>query len=670
MTFEGCLVHMHTCKHVKFLAWASFLLLPLAAASFGQESAAGNRDKNWAKAQPIYITVRIRPDVMPETLKHLSQVTEPETVKVKSSSNLRTILKQFYGFTMETLRDLVEGANPTLYRKVGDPDSPRDVVLPPGVKGAVNVEIPPQNNLTLRELALIEMGSDGEKTRKAIEDANPSLRGSWNQPITQKVKLPYTINFASYQVKSRFIGDCEAIARKLAQRDPAVLSAQCSPGFGVVPHWNLAATPQQACPATEGGARWPFETLPKDWFQLNQDKRIGSAVVAIVDTGIPENDPRFELWSNPEPAQLMTIDRYSTQCVNDIHGCNFINPALFPVDDCQVPDDYNHGTHIAGLASARLWEAPEQINRRVQLMILKVADAKGQIEPSRVSNAIIYSERNHAAVVNMSLTGLPDTTITTFIRQFGSVLFVAAAGNPASGMGIDLDDDRLNPNAGFPAILGKVQENVISVAAHDGNGQLVCFSNYGKEAVQLAAPGYKLNSTVSNGQKKELNGTSQATALVTLTAALLYARGLTSPSAIKHRIIAATDFDPSLRDKVFSDGRLNIGKALDYYHDLIQYRTGDRKIIAGEIRSPLSISVNGETNDLKLRGEVYRIVMNYSTEPGKKIQVTALRQGKLVHFYADTIGQIQFESPQGPVTISSEEIAEIIPKQWGPVTNF
>src|SRR6266852_3216761 len=111
---EGCPVCMLNCQHVKPFAWALILVLLHAVAGFGQESAPANRDKNSAKTQPIYITVRIRPDVRPETLKNLSQVTEPERVKVKSSSNLRTILKQFYGFTIETLRDIVEGANPTL----------------------------------------------------------------------------------------------------------------------------------------------------------------------------------------------------------------------------------------------------------------------------------------------------------------------------------------------------------------------------------------------------------------------------------------------------------------------------------------------------------------------------------------------------------------------------
>lgn len=652
-------------EHAIRLAGASVLVLLacLAIASTGQDSGPANRGKSLGDTQPIYITVRIRPDVKAQTLRYLFQVTEPKKAKIKSSADLRTILKRFYISTIRVLREI--GKN-ILKNWQAESHTTREIVFPDGVMGAVNVEINPRSGMTLRDLALTEMGSDDEKTRKAIEDANPSLRGTWDQPITQEVRFPYRIYYSSHILRSRYKGDCATIRRNLNEIDPAVVSAECGPGFGVVPHWTLAATPQQVCPATDGRTRWPFETLPKDWFQLNPDGKIRTALVGVIDTGIPQDDPRFELWQNPAPAQPRTIDRTMTPCTDDFHGCNFVNHGLFPVDDCQAPDAYNHGTHIAGLASGRLWETPEEINRRVQLMILKVADRNGQIEPGRICNAIIYARSNDAAVVNMSLTGTPDSNIRATIRDSAEVLFIAAAGNPSIGVGIDLDDPRhTSLNTGFPAILGRDDQNVISVAAHDGDGQLLCFSNYGKDSVNLAAPGYKLNSTVSAGQTRELNGTSQATALVTFTAALLHARGLTRPSAIKHRIIAATDFDRNLRDKVFSSGKLNIAKALDYRRDLIQYRNGNRKIIPGEILSPLSIPVIGQTNDLKLRGEVYKIVLNYSTEPGKKIQVTALRDGKLVHFYCDTIGKLAFKSSQGPVQISQEEVAEIIPRQGG-----
>ncbi len=102
------------------------------------------------------------------------------------------------------------------------------------------------------------------------------------------------------------------------------------------------------------------------------------------------------------------------------------------------------------------------------------------------------------------------------------MLFVAAAGNPASGMGRNLDDNAVARVTGFPATLvRKLPNNVISVASDNGNGVLSCFSNYGAASVDLSAPGMDVLSTIGGRQTTKLSGTSQATALVSFAAALL-----------------------------------------------------------------------------------------------------------------------------------------------------
>jgi subtilisin family serine protease len=175
---------------------------------------------------------------------------------------------------------------------------------------------------------------------------------------------------------------------------------------------------------------------------------------------------------------------------------------MFPTDDCEVPEEYNHGTHIAGLASGRLYSKVGELNSRIELMILKVADSKGKIDPGNVANAIYYAYPRSANVFNLSLTGPCQIFIRKAIEQAESTLFVAAAGNPSSGTGIDLDDHSLITNTGFSARLTRSSINVISVAAHAPNGNLNCFSNFGAESVDLAAPGLGILSTVSGSQKK------------------------------------------------------------------------------------------------------------------------------------------------------------------------
>jgi len=365
------------------------------------------------------------------------------------------------------------------------------------------------------------------------------------------------------------------------------------------------------------------------------------------------------------------LDPNLTQCLNDEHGCNFLQPDTFPNDDCtSLPSEFNHGTHIAGLASARLADEKErqEIDRRIELMILKVADKNANVLPAAINQAMIYGFNHLAFIVNMSFTGQGDSDTAKNIKEFTNTLFVAAAGNPPSGVGINLDRDDLIQDTGFPAKLTAEAANVISVAAHDGKGQLNCFSNFGPKSVDLAAPGFEVDSTVSGNQPiKALSGTSQATALVTLTAGLLYSQGLTNAAAMKSRIIASTDFNEQLRGKVFSEGTLNISKALDFRRDIVKF--GDSEPIVGDILSPQRLSVSGEPRDLAVRGEVYKILFNYPSDQGKRVRVTVLRRGKLMHLFFDSIPGIQFRKADNTViTINSEAasgIIDLIPAESG-----
>ncbi len=108
-------------------------------------------------------------------------------------------------------------------------------------------------------------------------------------------------------------------------------------------------------------------------------------------------------------------------------------------------------------------------------MILKVADNQGIISPDNLLTAIYYAGRRQARVINLSLTAEPKPPLLTAISLYPEAVFVAAAGNPESGQGVDLDDNKLNTaSVGYPARLsnpsnpsGKVFHNIISVAAQN-----------------------------------------------------------------------------------------------------------------------------------------------------------------------------------------------------------
>src|SRR5205807_297367 len=79
----------------------------------------------------------------------------------------------------------------------------------------------------------------------------------------------------------------------------------------------------------------------------------------------------------------------------------------------------------------------------------------------------------------------------------------------------------------------------------------------------VAAPGENILSTIPGGKYAYMSGTSQATAFVTGTAALVMAKkhGLT-PTQVRDVIRASVDKLPNLKDKVFAGGKTNAATAL------------------------------------------------------------------------------------------------------------
>jgi subtilisin family serine protease len=209
-----------------------------------------------------------------------------------------------------------------------------------------------------------------------------------------------------------------------------------------------------------------------------------------------------------------------------------------------------------------------------------------------------------------------------------SILFVIAAGNDNSPLSADLT---ATPTLGYPARYSVELPNVMSVAAHDSSSQRACFSNYGS-AVDIAAPGVDVESTVE-GATAKLSGTSQAAPIVTFTAALLFSAGYSrTPEAVKNRIAVSGDFTGDLKNVVSSDSKLNIAKALAFKNDVIEL--SDHKLVTGTIDSPGPIFASGEARPILWR-DVAKIIIPYSTTPGKRNQVTVFQNGKLARFTLD-----------------------------------
>ena len=269
------------------------------------------------------------------------------------------------------------------------------------------------------------------------------------------------------------------------------------------------------------------------------DLTMGSdeVVVAILDTGVDYDHPDLEdnIFRNAVECDGDLVDDDANSWVDDCHG---IDTAYNDVDP---RDDFNHGTHVAGIigAVANNGIGVAGVSPRVRLLPCKFIDGSGF---GAVSNAIKCLEYVKAlkdrgvniVATNNSWGGGPFSQALhdAIEDQLESgILFIAAAGNGAS-------DNGVTPT--YPA--SYYLPNVISVAATTRTDSVAAFSNFGQQAVHLSAPGVEIRSTSKGGGYVDFTGTSVAAPQVTGVAALLAAQGPNRDwRAIRNLLLAGGD---------------------------------------------------------------------------------------------------------------------------------
>lgn len=182
-----------------------------------------------------------------------------------------------------------------------------------------------------------------------------------------------------------------------------------------------------------------------------------------------------------------------------------------------------HGTHVAGIIGAARGRADSGLGiaQSVKLMAVRAVPS-GDERDKDVANAIRYAVDNGAHIINMSF-GKPYSPykhlVDAAVKYADSkgVLLVHGAGND----GKNIDVEKSFPTPAF--LDGGRARNWISVGASSWQGRdslVAPFSNYGRTAVDVFAPGVDIFSTVPGGFKNN-SGTSMASPVVAGLAALL-----------------------------------------------------------------------------------------------------------------------------------------------------
>jgi subtilisin family serine protease len=187
--------------------------------------------------------------------------------------------------------------------------------------------------------------------------------------------------------------------------------------------------------------------------------------------------------------------------------------------------DAKHGSHVGGIIAAVRGNSIglDGVTDGVRIMGVR-AVPDGDERDKDVANAIRYAVDNGAHIINMSFgkaysprKALVDEAVR--YAESKGVLLVHAAGND----GEDIDVTPNFPNADLGSAKAKLWLTVGASSWKGGNELAAPFSNFGKQSVDLFAPGVDIYSAVPGSKYERQSGTSMAAPVVSGVAALLMA---------------------------------------------------------------------------------------------------------------------------------------------------
>ncbi len=296
----------------------------------------------------------------------------------------------------------------------------------------------------------------------------------------------------------------------------------------------------------------------------------GSAdlIIAILDSGVEDMSPDLKgrIWVNKKEIPDNGIDDDGNGYVDDYKGWDFA------YEDNNTHDGFGHGTNIASVIGANINNSYgfAGMNGKSKLMICKNLSDNNTGEYEWWAKSIKYAADNGAKVINMSEGG----------DDYSKVL--KAAVDYAVMKGVFLTAAMMNKGDGnnyYPA----AYNGVFAVGATDTDGKRCkrfswgggsCFGKH----IAVVAPGnkiYGLEYTDPNVFDTYWSGTSQATAIVSALASLLFSQDKNRSAEEIKTIIKETARDRTgdlSEDKPGWDmymgwGRIDCFLALTYKND-------------------------------------------------------------------------------------------------------
>lgn len=249
------------------------------------------------------------------------------------------------------------------------------------------------------------------------------------------------------------------------------------------------------------------------WNKKSTEK--DTPVVAIIDSGVDYTHPdlKDKMWVNPYQNKL-----------KGVHGFDFTGT----IDDGEPMDDAGHGTHCAGIigATRNNNEGVSGVANNVKIMALKFLNSSGMGNTEDAVSAYNYIYNamklgvNVVAVNNSWGSNENSKILLNIINKVGKAGAVSVCATGNEGTDFDAEEEYTGENDGddddgemifkkdifddddeeespytYPACYDS--KYIISVAATGEDGTVADYSNYGKNSVDIAAPGSDILSTVS-----------------------------------------------------------------------------------------------------------------------------------------------------------------------------
>jgi len=212
--------------------------------------------------------------------------------------------------------------------------------------------------------------------------------------------------------------------------------------------------------------------------------------------------------------------RKTTDNIDDLTDVGYGDGNVLPVKKSE-----SHGTHVAGIIAAERnnGKGANGVADNVKIMSLR-AVPNGDEYDKDIALAIRYAVDNGAKVINGSF-GKDFSPHSNWVRDAiayagkNDVVVVHAAGNDSKDIDKEPNYPDDNVNNGL-----EVSDSFISVGAlapKYGTNMVAGFSNYGKNNVDVFAPGAAIYSTTPENEYKTMGGTSMASPAVAGIAALI-----------------------------------------------------------------------------------------------------------------------------------------------------